>query len=724
MAKTIIVSNRLPVSVKKVNGKLEFYPSSGGLATSMAGFSKQKGTVWIGWPGVVSEDITARDKQTITTELAKQNCKPIFLSRHQFEDFYNGYSNSVLWPLLHTMSLADHIPGSWWKMYKEVNELFAQEVLNYQKPNSKVWVHDYQLLLLPQLIRKDTPTASIGFFLHIPFPEASQFLKLKEASALIRGVLGADLAGFHTPSYVANFQETAKALDVGTPAADQIILHGRNVRVADFPIGIDYDKFSQATRSRAVRKHSRKLRRKYGKYKTILTVDRLDPTKAFPERLRAYHTLLKKNPALLGKVIMVMIAVPSRTEIETYQKLKDEVDKLVAKTNESFGTRHWKPIDFRYTSVPFEELSALYRLADVAFVAPLRDGMNLVAKEYIASKTDGSGALILSQTAGAAEELEEAILVNPRQQHSLVRALGDALLTPPAELQKRVKNMQEIVAGNGVQRWAGSFLGSLRQSTALRKSSTRTVTKKISTDIQTAFRNASHPLLLLDYDGVLVPFYDHPKEAKPDKQLLKLLQNLSEKPYTDVVVVSGRKQKDLDGWLGKLPITLASEHSATMRSRGKSWKELTNPDASWKKIIRPVLEKYALLTPGAEVEEKSFSLVWHYRTASPYYTQKNLVALRPILHELAQKYGLGVHGGNKIIEIKPLALNKGVIATKSLRPSHDFVLVIGDDYTDEQMFVALPPSTFTIKVGPGRSAARYRMKNVDAVRKLLEQLLG
>jgi trehalose 6-phosphate synthase/phosphatase len=724
MAETIIVSNRLPVSVRKVDGKLEFYPSSGGLATSMSDLAKRRGSVWVGWPGIVSEELTQNDKQKITEELAKQNCKPVFLTRRQFEGFYNGYSNSVLWPHMHNMSVPSSIPPDWWKAYKEANQLFAEAAGRYISPKSTVWVHDYQLLLVPQLLRRQNARSSIGFFLHIPFPDAEHFLRLKEAESLTKGLLGADLVGFHTQSYVHGFLETANNLGIGVTTSDQVILPSRTVRVADFPIGINYKKFSHGASSRAVRPHLRKLNRKYGQYKTILTVDRLDPTKAFPERLRAYETLLAKNPHLHRKVVMLMIAVPSRTEIEAYQKLRKRVDELVERINRTFGTKDWQPIHIQYPpiSIPFEELSALYQFADIAFIAPLKDGMNLVAKEYVASKQNGHGALILSQTAGAAEELEQAILVNPQRQRSLVSALNKALTMPPAELQKRLNHMQQAVENNGVQRWASSFMKGVKQSATKRRVLTLPLTMSLQKQVVSAYRAAKHPLLLLDYDGVLTPFFDNPSDSEPSAKTLEILRKLSQRKQNEVAIVSGRSKDNLETWLGKLPLILVSEHGAKLRLPGKKWQTLVSSDTYWKPAIRILLEEFANITPGAFIEEKSHSLVWHYRAASPYYAQKNLVIMRPALRALAKEFGLGVYQGNKIIEVKPPQLNKGAIVDNYLAPKHDFILAIGDDYTDEYLFAALPETAYTVKVGFGTTVARYRLKDVNGVLKLLTRL--
>lgn len=701
-----------------------FSRSDGGLATSMADFTDQKGTVWIGWPGIVNEDLTSADKKKIIGELDKKNCRPVFLSRAQYEDFYNGYSNSVLWPALHTMPVAAKIPESWWRGYRQVNEMFAGAIKKYLRADSAVWIHDYQLLLLPLLLRRQSPKSSIGLFMHIPFPTAGRFIQLKEAPQLVRGMLGADLVGFHTNSYEQFFLDTCTQLNIGVTAVEQVILANRVVRVANLPIGIDAEKYAGASNLRAVRKQVRRLRRRYGRLKVILTIDRLDPIKAFPERLKAYRTFLEEHPEMRQKVVLVMIAVPSRSEIPAYQKLKQEVDTLVADINGTYGTRKWRPIDFRYESIPFEEITALYRIADVAFVASLIDGMNLVAKEFVASKTDSSGVLILSRNAGAAVELSDALLVNPSRHNSLVQALEKALTMSPDESKIRLLSMQKVVSANNVQMWAASFMNTLKTSSASKKLLTRPFTNRTQKELIEAFRAAKSPLLLFDYDGVMTPFFNKPEDAKPTADLLKTLRRIGRQKDVDLAIISGRRRSDLSKWFGKLPVTLAAEHGAKVRLPGREWQTWAGAADTWKKAIKPIFDRFADLTPGALVEEKSYSLVWHYRAASPYYAQKHLVQLRVALQPFAKKYRLGVYLGKKILEIKPPSINKGAVVTRLLRPQHDFILAIGDDYTDEHMFALLPDNAYSIKVGPGRTEARYRAKSTAAIQHLLEELAG
>ncbi len=721
----IIVSNRLPVSVKKVDGKLEFYPSAGGLATGLSSYTTSGHNKWIGWPGVASEDVSDQEKHDITVELKKHNCYPVFLSKKQLDDYYNGYSNSVLWPLFHELKPSSAASGSetYWRAYKRVNAAFAEAILNLSDRGSTIWVHDYQLLLLPALLRKQRPKDKIGFFLHIPFPLAKTFGSTPHGKELLAGIIGSDLVGFHTTSYAQHFLDSCQGLGVGIIGQKELLLPDRIVRVTDFPMGIDYSKFAQATKVREVKRELLKLKAKYRGKKVILTVDRLDPTKGLVERLTAYRELLKQNKSLHRKVVMVMIAVPSRTEIKEYRSLKRRVDKLVREINEEFGSPRWQPVEYLYTTVPFAQLSAYYQLADVAFIAPIRDGMNLVAKEYVASRSKQSGVLILSETAGAAEELKDAILVDPTEGSSLVEGLITALTLPPRELKQRVSSMQERLSGFTVYEWAGSFMDSLKTVPEIKPQRPRHLGPGRTHEMLEAFRRAKKRLLLLDYDGVLVAYKNNPNRSAPSKRLLDTLQKLSAIPHTDVVVVSGRGKHDLTDWLGGSPVSLAAEHGAFVRKAGqRRWHDALEFDNSWRDAVLPILQIYTEKTPGAAVETKEASLVWHYRQASPYYAQKHLVILKRLLSRYAKRYDLMMHQGNMILELRSRGVSKSSVATARMQDGPDFVLAIGDDYTDEDTFESLPTWAYTVKVGRGRTVARLRLPKSDDVLDLLEKL--
>lgn len=722
MSQTFIVSNRLPVSVRKSKKGIEVYPSTGGLATGLSTYANKRGNLWIGWPGLPADDLTEKEKQTITRLLGQYNCWPVFLTKQQIDDFYNGYSNSILWPFLHQLEADFSHEDKQWKVYYRVNELFAESILTLSEPGATIWVHDYQLMLLPKMLRTQHPQDNIGFFLHIPFPPVEHFKMLKHSAEIVRGILGADLVGFHTKTYADHFIATCSTIMTNAvPTADGIALKNRAVRITDFPIGIDYMKFARATKQQAVQRELRKLRHTYAGQRIILTVDRLDPSKGFIERLQAYKTFLTETPELHGRVTMIMLAVPSREDVKAYRELKTKVDKLVKEINKKFGAKSWKPIVYMYQSVPFEYLSALYQLADIAFIAPIRDGMNLVAKEYVASQDKKHGILILSQSAGAAEELKDALLVNPHEPRTLVTALKEAVKMPPKELKRRIKAMQTVTAANTIYNWAGSFMQALNKPVP--GIHTQNLTQRRLELIINNYQGSTNRLILLDYDGVLAPFVKNPKDAAPNKKILSVLKQLAKTPRTNVVVISGRNQQDLATWLGKLPITLIAEHGGEIRYPNEPWVSLFQERNDWKEIIQPILELYAEQTPGARVEEKTHSLVWHYRDASPYHAQKNIVILKSVLKPKLSKLKLKLFMGNKIIEIKNPHISKGSATKLLLKKPYDFIMAIGDDFTDEDMFNALPKQSFTVKVGPGKTIARYRLKNTEAVLELLNSII-
>ncbi len=724
MAHVTIVSNRLPVSVKKVGGKLKFYPSVGGLATGLVSYTEDKKNKWIGWPGIVSDELTDAEMETISAKLADDNCYPVFLTQKQIDSYYNGYSNSVLWPFFHNLPIELVDQDRQWNAYKQVNQLFAETVMGLSESESTIWVHDYQLLLVPEMLRAERPYELVGFFLHIPFPPAVAFKELPHSKILLKGMLGSDLIGFHTDAYVQDFLDCCERMHVGKPSPEGVLIDEREVRVTDFPLGIDYTKFSRAGTSAVVQQHIRDKRKQFGKRrKIILTVDRLDPTKGLVERLEAYEELLRTNKKMRKKVVMVMLAMPSRTDIEAYQQLKQRMEELVTNINVTYGKRRWQPVHYMYQTVPFEELAALYRVANVAFIAPIKDGMNLVAKEYVASRPDKLGVLVLSETAGAANELTDALLVNPNLPTSLVGGLSQALAMGPKELQDRAKSMRRRLATNTIHHWKRAFMGSLQSSNVNFQERVSHLANGVLTRMLDDFKNAKHPTLLLDYDGVLTGFADRPADAKPSAETLKVLRTLTERTDHEVLIISGRKKEDLDGLFADIPVTLAAEHGAMMRSStAGTWRTVVDIPSNWKKLIQPVLQTYADKTPGAFVEEKECSLVWHHRAASSYRAQKNLTILKRTLKPLLKPMGLAMYRGNMILEIKSPDANKGVAAQHWIRKKHDFILAFGDDYTDEDTFAALPPTAYTVKVGRGKTLARYRVNSVDEVHKVLEKL--
>ncbi|HYH36363.1 MAG TPA: bifunctional alpha,alpha-trehalose-phosphate synthase (UDP-forming)/trehalose-phosphatase, partial [Candidatus Saccharimonadales bacterium] len=580
----------------------------------------------------------------------------------------------------------------------------------------------YQLLMVPDLLRAERNDLNIGFFLHIPFPKAKTFSRIIQHKQLLRGMLGADVIGFHTPSYMTNFLENCQAAGLTQSESNMITLSDHTVQVGNFPMGIDYEKYAAAGKSKAVKQAVRKYRKRYRKLRVIVAVDRLDPSKGLVERLEAYRTFLELEPKQRGKIVFSMVAAPSRTEVAAYKNLARKLRVLVDEINTEFGTASWQPVDYMNVSVPFEEVTALYKIADVAFIAPLRDGMNLVAKEFIASKNK-SGVLILSKTAGAAHELPDAILVNPRNQQELADALQQALNMRRRELRGRLKRMQQQLAGNTVQDWAKGFVEALQQPVPGTPTITYPLRGRVRSHLVKDYARAKKRLLFLDYDGSLVPFSADYASAKPPKSLLNLLDKLGADDRNDIVLISGRTHHDLEEWFGDLRINLVAEHGVAIKKAGnKSWQTLDKVNTDWKKVLLPPLEKYTYLTPKARIEVKPHSLVWHYRASPPYHAQKYAVIIKRGFKPLLKTYGLQLLQGNKALEIKNPRISKGIAAKRWLKRNYDFTLSIGDDVTDEELFEVMPEPAYSIKVGRGRTAARFRLPHSTEVVRLLKTL--
>jgi trehalose 6-phosphate synthase/phosphatase len=725
MPRTLIVSNRLPTKVLRNEEGLTFQPSEGGLATGLGSIYRQGDNLWIGWPGLFVQDEAEEDH--IREELREDNMAPVFLTEAEIRDFYEGFSNSTLWPTFHYFSEFAEYEQTHWEAYVRVNEKFCEAVLAHAGPEDTIWVHDYQLLLLPEMLRKARPEASIGFFLHIPFPSQELIRVLPWRTELLRGMLGADLIGFHTFGYMRHFLSAVTHL-LGYPAQNgQIETPNRSVRVDAFPMGIDYERYAKAAASPEAEEHQAEYREALRDTRVILSIDRLDYTKGIAQRLRAFDQLLQRYPEWRGQVSLIMLVVPSRDQVAQYASLKEEIDELVGRINAQYRTISWNPILYFYRSLPLEELAALYRLAEVALVTPMRDGMNLVAKEYVASRLDQRGVLILSERAGAARELSDALIINPTDMGQLVEAMHEALVMPEEEQITRMTAMQTLVKRYNVFSWTRLFMNQLAYTKMKQHTlATEKLDPAATTQLLTDFKAASQRLILLDYDGTLVGFHHNPQRAEPDQELRLLLRALTEVPNTRVVLISGRDRGTLDKWLGQLPVDFITEHGVWLRAAGEEWELFQTMQNDWMRELRPVLELYVARTAGSFIEEKDYSLVWHYRRADADLGEVRARELLAHLAFMTANTDLQVMEGNKVLEIKNAGINKGTAAARWLaRYPADFILALGDDRTDEDTFRALPPEAYTVKVGStGRSLARFNIGSPAEVRQLLRKLLG
>jgi len=718
MGKTIIVSNRLPVKIAKGESGFNLTVSEGGLATGLGSIYKDGDNIWIGWAGLEVEE---KEKDEIINRLAKESLSPVFLTEKEIQNYYEGFSNETLWPIFHYMSTYAQYEKEYWDDYEVVNHKFKDAVLKIAQPGDIIWIHDYQLLLLPKLIREELPNVTIGFFQHIPFPSYELFRLIPWRAELLNGMLGADLIGFHTYDDVRHFTSSAtRVLPVQT-TANVIHKDDRYITIDAFPMGIDAVKFNDLTSSDAVKAELKLLNEIVRDSKIILSIDRLDYSKGIIQRLNAFEKVLINHPEYLGKISLKMIVVPSRDNIPQYSELRDSIDKFVGNINSRFRTHGWNPINYYYRSFPIETLSALYSRADICLVTPMRDGMNLVSKEYVASKTDETGVLILSEMAGASKELIDAIIVNPNNTVELYEAIVKAIEMPIAEQKIRMQGLRQIVQKFDINHWVKIFMDQLSEVKQLELSRrAKHVNNDLKLLIKANYDVAKKRVLFLDYDGTLVGFKINPLDANPDDDLYQLINSLAADPKNKVVIISGRKHETLGEWFSHLPIDLIAEHGAWKKIDNSEWIETPNLSDKWKSIVKPMLEAYSDRTAGSFIEEKRFSLAWHYRNVEKGLGELRANELISNMRYLTRERGLQLLPGNKVVEIKNAEINKGKAALSyTYGQDFDFLLAMGDDHTDEDIFESLPDLATTIKVGSSVSAAKYYLTDVKQVRELL-----
>lgn len=725
MPKTIIVSNRLPIKIKRDDsGDLTYLPSEGGLATGLGSIYKEGDNIWIGWPGLPINK--SKEKDEVTRRLKDENMSPVFLTAAEIHDFYEGFSNETLWPNFHYFNQYTVYDEDMWRAYKKVNRKFAKEIELHLEEGDTLWIHDYQLLLLPAMVREIKRNLSIGFFLHIPFPSYESFRLLPWRRELLNGMMGSDFIGFHTYDDMRHFLSSVNRLAGIGNTNGQITVGNRPVLADALPMGIDYDKYANAAAQPDTLDREVRYRTSLGDVKVVLTIDRLDYSKGIPQRLLAFERFLEENEEFHGSVSLLMVVVPSRDNVPKYAQLKEEIELLVGRINGKFGRISWAPIHYFYRSFPLNALSAFYRMAHVALVTPMRDGMNLVCKEFIASKLDKKGVLILSEMAGSSKELSDAILINPNNIEQMVYVLKEALTMPVEEQIRRMDIMQKSLKRYNIHAWVNLFMERLdfikNEQANLQ---TKPLDDQVKTLIKERYLSANQRIIFLDYDGTLVGFHPNPEDSKPDQELISLLKKLTANAKNKVVVISGRDRHTLGKWLDGLSLDLISEHGVWYKKYKGEWKQFAELDTSWQDEFLKVLEMYVNRTPGSFVEKKDYSLVWHYRKVETGLGDLRTRELTSHLKYISSEKDIQIMEGHKIVEVKDSQVNKGNAATNWLKDQqYDFCMACGDDRTDEDTFKAMPADAFTIKVGTSSSSANYRVKDNQDIREILKLMIS
>ena len=783
--RVLVVANRLPIRARRDarTARWTFDTAPGGLATALRGIATDVQFVWVGWLGA---DVPPAEQPRVAERLMREHgCYPVFLDAQLVDRYYNGFCNDVLWPLFHYVPLPAYQAGAekkfdalLWEAYKEANARFADAVLEVWSaglPNETdstgqvpdyVWVHDYHLMRLPLELRRRDPRVSVAWFLHTPFPSSEIYRILPYRRELLEGLLHADLVGFHTYDYARHFLSScSRVLDVSTTTPKGIEFGGRFCSIGVFPIGIDPLLIRNKLRSRAVRRRTAELGATFKGRKVLIGVDRLDYIKGMPHKLLAFELFLARNPSWVGKVTLIQVGVPTRTEVVEYQALAKHVNELVGRINGVYGTLEYSPIHYINQSIPQDELIAIYHLADACLITSVRDGMNLVSHEYVAAQEafdeddtevdepfvkEGPGALVLSEFAGSAQSLSGAIRVNPWNTDELARAIHDALTLTRVERELRWAKLHRYVSSNTASYWAKSFIDEFRdvcEHPPLLPKLPKLPAGKI---LQT-YSRASRRLIVTDYDGTLTQVQSLPRLATPAPVVTQLLATLARDPRNTVYVVSGRERRFMEKWLGRLKGGLAAEFGFCHRAPGSDeWTSLGRDlDTSWKDVVRPIMTYFSERTPGTYIESKESSLAWHYRDADPHFGAWQAKDMQIHMEDVMSTLPLEIIQGNKLVEVRHVGVNKSLVLEEVLRQGprngyeeqvavdednmedFDFVLCVGDDRSDEDMYQLLKswharkgeanetPDLYNVRIGPGATSAEFCLESVVELRKIL-----
>ena len=727
----IVASNRLPVVVRIEGEVIAIEPSNGGLAAALRGVAAECELRWIGWPGcVVDESLRTR----VAGILGESRLTPVFLDAPQQQGYYDSLSNQAIWPLFHYFTERVDFQEEAWRHFSDVNQVFAETIAREAPHAARVWIHDFHLMLVPRLLRELRADLEIGFFLHIPFPSSEIYRLLPAREELLRGVLGADLIGFHTLDYVRHFRTTCvRVLGLETER-DAVHIDGRRVALGGHPIGIDVNRFDDALGDERFPSRLHELRERYGDRRLVLGVERLDYTKGIAQKFLAFERLLEQRPDLVGDVTLLQVIVPSRLMNPDYAGLKRGLEEMVGRINGRFTRPGVTPIEYIHGSLEVDELAALYRFARVDFVTPLRDGMNLVAQEFVLcqqARVDldpARGMLVLSEFAGAAQILPTAILVNPWNVAGMARALEAALEIQEHERDERMGAMAERVRDLDCHAWSQEFLTRLHRTASKTRGPHSTPLRGAAADdLVIAFHGARRRILFLDYDGTLRELTRTPEDAVPGPRLRELLRNLSRLPGTAVHVVSGRRRADLERWLGDLGVALCAEHGFAWRAaEGGAWTEIAGLDLSWIDDVERLLQRVCREVPGTRVERKSCALAWHYRLADPDYGPWRARELLSELESSLTRLPVEIVHGIRVVEVRPTGVHKGTYVSRVIAAQCDlpqtFLCAFGDDRTDQDMFRAMPSGSYVIQVGGTSEHATHSVATPGQVRTLLERL--
>ncbi|ODV80338.1 glycosyltransferase family 20 protein [Suhomyces tanzawaensis NRRL Y-17324] len=733
------VMTLLPTLIyKSQDGEWDVEPVRGNLALYLSHFFLDQQTEWethlIAWTGelvnklnsgtsVTSDNIQEdplylddNDKHVLEGKIRKgsrtDNVHPVWLLRRD-QERWRRYAEDYLWPVFHYIQgqpSDGRAEAQAWHDYVKFNEAYLKKIKSIYRPGDIIWIHDYYLLLLPQLLRMEFPDAFIGLYLHAPFPSSEYFRCLSKRTQLLDGMLGADSVAFQSDSFKRHFLSCCARVLGYDVTHDKVLAYGSSIFVETMPIGIDTAKTENDAFNSEIDEKVKALREIYHDKKIIVGRDRLDTVRGVVQKLQAFEMFLQMYPEWRDKVVLIQVSSPSYTQ---FAKVEKKVSELVNHINSEYGNLNSTPVLHYQMRIAKEEYLALLRVADLALITSIRDGMNTTSLEFVISQKENNSPLILSEFTGTASVLNEAILVNPWDSVGIAKTLNDTLLMSDSSKKQLEKKLYDQVTSNTIQNWTSNFLGHLIKHVS--KSHQTHHTPALNRPLLlNNYKNSERRLFLFDYDGTLTPIIRDPAAAIPSSRLNDILDTLSADPKNQIWVISGRDQVFLDKWLGSKNIGLSAEHGCFMRDVGsKEWVNLAESfDMSWQKKVEDVFKIYTEKTPGSNIEIKKVALTWHYRRSDPelglYQAEKCFQELKDTV---GKEYEVEIMAGKANIEVRPKFVNKGEIVKRLVLNPHgekqdtlpvrkhrsdvpldqlpDFMLCLGDDLTDEDMFRSL-----------------------------------
>lgn len=719
----IIVSNRLPFSYDKATKKLK--PCSGGLVTAIKGVKTDDQVVWVGSaaqkiPKKLMDEFQAKEPMRYSS---------VYLEQNLYDTYYNDFCNDVLWPILHYET--DHVKYREyaWEAYKKVNQIFAEHILKIAKAQDIIWIHDFHLFLVPELLKKANPKLKIGFFLHVPFPSSEIFRQLPCRYEILKSMIFSDLVGFHDYSYLRHFSSSVYNV-LGIHNSMLEIKYSHHIcKMGVYPVSIDTYDFLKKSNGTSTKKYFNQYQQNKNGIKYLLGVDRLDYTKGILLKLEAFKFLLESHPELIGKIQLIQIAVPSRTEVPEYVQLRKDVERLVGEINGKFSTIDYIPVRYIFNSINIHELLALYRISDVLFVTSKRDGMNLVCLEYVtAQQEDDPGVVILSEFAGAASTLSRAILINPMDIAKTAKTVFDVLYLDKDERIERNTTMINFLKNYTASDWASAFINDLGNRDIEHRTKTIDLShKKTLNEVIRKIRN-KNSILLLDYDGTLAPIHNHPEDAIIEDDMKEVIKRLAKDNNKEIVIVSGRPVNFLQKQFKGIDVYIAGEHGGVFYDwKRKKWRTLVSSGKNiWYEQALEIVRLYTKRTPSSFMEKKDHAITWHFRNAPADFGEFQARKLVVDLETSLANMPVNVIMGKKVVEIKAVEANKGYFAnwfSERYLNKHEQIVAMGDDRTDEDMFSTLAPDAITIKVGdPFGTSAKYNIAGQEDVVTFLSQL--